>query len=183
MASPPAKPERQEVSVPVLPPTPAPVAATPALTRPSVRATPRRITLEIAPDLQDGAFRHRYVPPIVVWGGLVVGAVLLFLLTSWFFDYTRGEVRAMAEVVDRLALPANSCPTCEKQFRIVGLRAQSYYDAPSDRLDLLDPDQAAESTRRVEELRQEVRKFKAWSAEQREGQAEEEEARLRELGY
>jgi hypothetical protein len=85
----------------------------------------------------------------------------------------------MAEVVDRLALPASACESCETPFRIVELRARPYYDPPLERTTLLDSDRAASSRRWVEEMRREVAEVKAWAEQQRQ---EEEAARLAALG-
>lgn len=170
--------------------TPQPTAPAPAPIQPAQPApcrqpgryrTAERVQLGVAADYRGGELSHVGSSPVVVLGSLVLAAVAFFFAASWFIDFTRGEMRAMAQVVDRLALPASACESCEKPFRIVELRARPYYDPPWERTTLLDSDRAASSRRWVEEMRREVTEAKAWAEQQRQWQ-EEEAARLAELG-
>lgn len=133
-----------------------------------------RIELDVAADHRSRELSHT-PSPVLSLGLLLFAGFLVFHAASWFIEFTRGEVRAMAQVVDRLALPPTACESCEKPFRIVELRARPYYDPPAEQLQLFDPELAAPSQRWVEEMRREVRKAKEWAEEQRRLQEEETE--------
>ena len=183
--SPPA-PSPHTPSPPTLPspepfaPAPAPIQPAPAR-QPGRYATAERVELGVAADYRGGELSRLGASPVVVLGFLVLGAFAFFFAASWFIDFTRGEMRAMAEVVDRLALPTSACESCEKPFRIVELRARPYYDPPLERTTLLDSDRDASSRRWVEEMRLEVEEAKAWAEQNRQWQEEEAE-RLAGLG-
>lgn len=147
--------------------------------RPQAQESPRyqqarRVELDVAADYRGRELSHAPSPTISL-AVLALAAFCLFHAASWFIDFTGGEVRAMARVVDRLALPPTACESCEKPFRIVELRARPYYDPPSEQVQLYDPQRAVPSQAWVEAMRREVEEAKAWAEESKRMEAEEAE--------
>lgn len=175
------------VTLPPVATEPIPVESTPPISpavepdvQPGKYHDAPRIDLGVSADYRGAKLSHDTLSPITALGLLALAVSLFFVAASWFIDFTQGEMRAMATVVDRLALPADACESCEKPFRIVELRARPYYDAPSEQMNLFDSARAESSAHWVEQMRHEVEEAKAWAEEQRQWQQEEEE-RLRDL--